>query len=286
MNIALFLNKDIEANLTYNLLRKSLKGHNIRIYYSATVGDSSKKPQDLQTIEYYEKTFFYNDLMTFLKKQKIETNFHFFDECFTDAPITLVEKSVNASSFIDEIQAFEPDLFISVRFGKIFKDKIIAIPKYGLINLHSAILPDYRGIFGTLHCIKDQKTQIGCTLHTIPNSGIDTGEIIDIANVKVNNKKSLFWHVLQLYPTGVNMIKTTLQAIENGVFPNTTKQNLDEGRYFSVPIPEDFEKIKKLNMPIISISDYYEILTTHILKNLSKADQEGLKIWLEKSMKC
>lgn len=51
---------------------------------------------------------------------------------------------------------FNPDLFISIRFGKIFKDEIIQVPKFGLINLHSTILPDYRGIMGTLHAIKDK----------------------------------------------------------------------------------------------------------------------------------
>ena len=171
------------------------------------------------------------------------------------------------------------------RNSKIFKDKIIHVPKNGLINLHSAILPDYRGILGTLHAIKDKKNEIGCTLHTIPNSGIDTGEIIEIAKLAVNPQRSLLWNIIQTYPLGAELLSKVLQKIQHHIPVETQKQNLQQGNYFSVPTQNDFEKIKHLGMEIISAKDYQHILTNFVVKSLSKTEEGTLKTMIRKAIK-
>ncbi|MEZ7500093.1 formyltransferase family protein [Flavobacterium sp. Arc3] len=212
----------------------------------------------------------------------MDHSFEFFDSNFKSFPF---EKSFNVNSveFINEMKGFNPDLFISIRFGKIFKDEIIKVPKNGLINLHSAILPDYRGIMGTLHAIKEKKSKIGCTLHTIPNSGIDTGEIIEIATLDINPEKSLFWNIIQLYPLGTELILKNLKIIEHNKFLKTQKQNLQEGSYFSVPSKSDFEQIESLGIEIISIEDYTHVLTNYILKDLSEIDRVQLINFIKSS---
>lgn len=283
MKIALFLNKDIEANITYNLLKKELLNHDVNIYYSDTVGNPKNKPLDLLKLERFEKEFFFNELIQFIQEKQIETDFEFFNQNFTSFPIKKCS-NVNSKEFINSMKEFCPDLFISVRFGKIFKDDIIKIPKKGLINLHSAILPNYRGIMGTLHAIKEKNNTIGCTLHTIPNSGIDTGEIIKVATCNVDTKKSLFWNIVKLYPLGANLIIQTLKNIEQGSTIITKKQCLEEGQYFSVPHQNDFDQIKNLGMCTISEKDYYEVITDYILKNLSEEEKYQLKFYLSNSI--
>ena len=127
-----------------------------------------------------------------------------------------------------------PDLFISIRFGKIFKDQIIQIPAKGLINLHSGILPNYRGIMGTLHAINNGDKMIGCTLHTIPNGEIDTGEIIEIAKTAVDRKKSLFWNIMSLYPLGASLIIKAIKTIDNGDQLRSQPQDFNIGKYYSI----------------------------------------------------
>jgi methionyl-tRNA formyltransferase len=268
MKIVLFLNKDLQANIAYNLLKSELLKHNVRIYYSDAVGNPNKKSSTLLKLEYFEKGFLFDELPTFLNKNKIQHSFDFFDANFDAFPFEKCS-DVNSVEFINKMQAFNPDLFISIRFGKIFKDAIIQIPKNGLINLHSAILPDYKGIMGTLQAIKDGKSKIGCTLHTIPDSGIDTGEIIEIGTLDVTLEKSLFWNIIQLYPVGTELIIKNLRLIEQRKFPKTHKQNLQEGRYFSVPSQADFEEMERLGIEIISVEDYIAILTSYIIRNMS-----------------
>ena len=283
MNIVLFLNKDLEASIAYNLLKPELLHHHVRIYYSNTVGNSSSKPSELVQLEYFEKGFLCNELATFINEHEINTSFEFFDDHFKSFPIKKCTQ-VNSPEFIHEIKEFQPDVFISIRFGKIFKDEIIQIPKNGVLNLHSAILPDYRGIMGTLHAIKAKDKKIGCTLHTIPNSGIDTGEIIEIAELDPNYQKSLFWNIVQLYPLGAALIIKALKKMELNSSIKTKKQDLTKGNYFSVPTKHDFEHIKSLGMEVISIKEYQDVLTRFVLKNLSEIEEKGLTRCIKNSL--
>lgn len=282
MKIILFLNKDLEANIAYNLLKSELLNHNVKIYYSDSVGNPINKPSDLIKMEYFEKHFVFDELLEFINRNQIDHSFEFFNDEFFSFPF---EKSpnVNSSEFISEMMEFNPDLFISIRFGKIFRDEILQVPKKGVINLHSAVLPDYRGIMGTLHAIIEGNNKIGCTLHTIPNSGIDTGEIIEIAEIDVDREKSLFWNIIQLYSIGAELIIKNLKLIDSGILLKTQEQNLKEGNYFSVPTKADFEQIEALEIEIIIVEDYLDVITEYILKNLSEAEKHLLMTYIKTS---
>lgn len=283
MNIILFLNKDLYANWSYNLLKDVLLKHDVRIYYSESVGNQNKKAADLLLLEYFEKYFFSSLPEIFIKPNSINNSFDFFDTSFNTFRFKPCA-NVNAADFINEIKSFEPDLFISIRFGKIFKDEVIQIPKYGLLNLHSGILPDYRGIMGTLYALKNGAKEIGCTLHTIPNSGIDTGEIIDITKMHVNHNKSLFWHIANLYPIGCKLISNALNTLSTGNSIISTKQNLNEGNYYSLPSETDFEAINQTGFDIINANDYLEILDEYVLPKLNSKLLKEVKLLIETEM--
>lgn len=267
MNIILFVNKDLEANLAYHLLKDELLQHNVRIYYSASVGKSSQKPQALQQIEYYEKNFFFGELQETVLAHKIPTNFEFFGDDFKTFPMIQCHK-VNSPEFIEEVRSFEPDLFISIRFGKIFKDDIINVPKKGILNLHSAILPDYRGIMGTLHNLKDPKEQYGCTLHYIDSGTIDTGQIITIAKKEINKDRSLLWHIIQLYPMGCQLIIDSIQKLTSIDRLPSQSQDMNVGNYYSLPTEQDFKLLKENGIVSFKSSDYMEILSKYISSDL------------------
>ena len=47
------------------------------------------------------------------------------------------------NALIEEIRAMEPDLIVVVAYGKILPKEVLDIPKYGVINLHSSLLPRF-----------------------------------------------------------------------------------------------------------------------------------------------
>lgn len=276
MKIILFLNKDIQANIAYNLLKEELSNHTVRIYFSESVGNPEGKAADLVQLEYYEKSFFFNEIANFAQNSNLKFSFEFFNHTFNSFPFEKAP-NVNSQEFITEMKLYEPDLFISIRFGKIFKDAIIQVPKLGLLNLHSAILPHYKGIMGTLHAIREQNKKIGCTLHTIPDAGIDTGEVIQIAQLDVCPERSLFWHIIQLYPLGMALLIQSIQLLQSGENLKTKKQDLQEGNYFSVPTEHDFQQIKNIGMDIISLNDYEAVLLQFVFGSLTEIDKSSLR---------
>lgn len=259
MKIALFLNKDIHANIAYNLLKPELLKHDVRIYYTDQVGKATGKSDTLQNLEYQEKERFFEEVSQTYASHKFE----FLNANLKSFPLRKAPK-VNDKSFITLMKDFNPDLFISIRFGQIFKDEIISIPTHGLLNLHSGILPDYRGIMATLHALIDQKKEIGCTLHSISDAGIDTGGIINKSSLKTRTDKSLLWHICQVYPAGIVQMKEAIQQLEHQIPLQKKTQDLTEGRYFSTPTTQDFLNLKESGFEAFTEDDYQAILKTFI----------------------
>ena len=108
----------------------------------------------------------------------------------------------NAGDGLALIQAFAPDLIVSIRYGAIFKAPVIAVPPLGILNLHAGILPAYRGVIATFRALMAGEKEIGCTLHYMTDGTIDTGAIVSQVRIPVDSRSSLFKHVLSLYPVG------------------------------------------------------------------------------------
>ena len=51
----------------------------------------------------------------------------------------------NNQEFIEKIKFLNPDVIVVVAYGKILPKEILDIPKYGCINVHGSLLPQYRG---------------------------------------------------------------------------------------------------------------------------------------------
>ena len=52
---------------------------------------------------------------------------------------------VKEPEFVEILKNFAPDVIVVVAFGQILSEEILNIPKYGCINVHGSILPEYRG---------------------------------------------------------------------------------------------------------------------------------------------
>ncbi len=78
--------------------------------------------------------------------------------------------------FVRKIKDLNPDLFIVVAY-KILPKSLLSIPKYGSINLHSSLLPKYRGAAPIQRAILDEQDVTGVTTFLIEPK-VDTGRIL------------------------------------------------------------------------------------------------------------
>jgi len=229
VKILLCLNYDIYCNIALNkLLPFLIKNSNLGIIFSHKIGSKTNKLLDQL------KSFESNCL-------KNQPNHQSFKQLISQNKITLFNTKDINSNQSQQIFKNHADLVISIRFGQIFKNNIIQIPKLGIINLHSGILPHYRGISPTLHAINNRQKHYGSTLHYIQKDTIDTGDIIKISKLKYNFSRSLFYNILQIYLHNTNDITNAVNSIIKSGSTNAHPQDHKLAKYFSTPSLNDIQ---------------------------------------------
>ena len=78
---------------------------------------------------------------------------------------------------MSKIKEVNPDLIVVVAYGKIIPREIIDIPKYGIINVHSSLLPKYRGASPIHSAILNGDTETGVSIMYIEEE-LDAGDVI------------------------------------------------------------------------------------------------------------
>lgn len=71
------------------------------------------------------------------------------------------------------------DLGVSIGASHIFTPAEIALARCGIVNLHFAPLPEYRGRWSAGHALRNGDREFGATLHYV-DAGIDTGPVIEV----------------------------------------------------------------------------------------------------------
>lgn len=97
--------------------------------------------------------------------------------------------TINCSTTIELFKKANADLGLSVGNSYIGK-KVFSIPKYGMINTHGEILPDYQNGQSVIWQLYNGSSQTGFTIHKV-NSKIDQGEIVFQEKFDIQFKKTL-----------------------------------------------------------------------------------------------
>ena len=141
----------------------------------------------------------------------------------------------NSSKGLATLRQCDPDLIVAIRYRRILHDDAIAVPRQGVLNLHSGILPEYRGVMPTFWAMLNDEVEIGTTLHRIVDSGIDTGPIIAISRTDTNPGESYLANVLGLYQEGCSEMAMAISDLDRGKALAGYKQSSSPGTYYSTP---------------------------------------------------
>ena len=98
----------------------------------------------------------------------------------------LQPENLNDKEFINQIEAIQPDLIIVVAFKQL-PFEIFSIPKYGTINLHASLLPNYRGAAPINWCLINNEKKTGVTTFFI-NEKIDQGDVLLKEEIIINDE--------------------------------------------------------------------------------------------------
>ena len=184
------------------------------------------------------------------------------------------EKVKNNAEFIDEIKRFQPDVICVVAYGKILPKEILEIAKFGCINVHGSLLPQYRGAAPIQWAVLNGDKTTGITTMYM-DTGMDTGDMILKEEVEIGEDETTGEIWKKLSKIGANLLVKTLQQIENGTAPR-----ISQGTDFSMApmLDKEMSKIDWKNKEAKQIKNLVRGLNP-IMGTYSYLDGKKIKFW-------
>ena len=127
---------------------------------------------------------------------------------------------------VDILKDLKPDLMITAAYGQILAQKIIDIPKYGIINLHASLLPKYRGASPIQSAVINGEKRTGITIMQT-DIGLDTGDIIMQREIDILPNETAGELSGRLAELAAEMLLEVLDEISGGVAPKIKQNHSD-----------------------------------------------------------
>ena len=123
--------------------------------------------------------------------------------------------NVSLISSFEEVFKENFDLLVCLSHSYKFPGSVIEWPKYGTINLHTSLLPKYRGRHPVSWAIEKGEKEFGITVHWMAKE-IDKGDIILQDSIVVDNTKDYVIITNKLLRKGIPMLATAIEQIRYG----------------------------------------------------------------------
>ena len=188
-------------------------------------------------------------------------------------PVFQPEKVKNPE-FVDILKEMNPDVIVVIAFGQILSKEILDLPKYGCINVHASLLPEYRGAAPIQWAVIDGKKESGVTTMYMAE-GLDTGDIIDKKVIELDKKETGGSLFDRLSLIGGDLILETLKHLEDGTakrIPQDDEKSSYAGKITKELGHIDFTKSAVEIEQLIRGLNPWPSAFTHV-------DDKTLKIW-------
>lgn len=108
-----------------------------------------------------------------------------------------------------------PDLLVVVAYGKLLPDDILALPKYGAINVHASLLPKYRGAAPIQWAVLNGDRTTGVSIMYLAHD-MDSGDVIEAQETEIGEKETSGELFERLKIMGAELLIKALREIGNG----------------------------------------------------------------------
>lgn len=136
---------------------------------------------------------------------------------------------IKEAEAVETLRTYQADIFVVAAFGQILSEEILAMPKYGCVNIHASLLPKYRGAGPIQWAIINGEKITGVTIMRM-DKGLDTGDMLFQKEVAVAPDETADTLHDKLAEAGAHLIVEALAKIEAGdVTP--VKQKDEESCY-------------------------------------------------------
>ncbi|MEM6867672.1 MAG: methionyl-tRNA formyltransferase, partial [Cyanobacteria bacterium P01_C01_bin.121] len=112
-----------------------------------------------------------------------------------------------------QLDALRADAFVVIAYGQILSQAILDMPRFGCVNAHGSILPEYRGAAPIQWCIHDGATTTGVTT-MLMDAGMDTGPMLVEETISIGLEDNAWDIAKKLSELSADLLVTTLQKLQ------------------------------------------------------------------------
>ena len=123
--------------------------------------------------------------------------------------------TLKGEEFAELLRSLDPEVIVVVAYGKILPLSVIEYPKYGCVNVHGSILPEYRGAAPMQRAIMEGKTETGITTMLMA-AGLDTGDMLLKETVSIGENDNFEDIHDRLSAVGAQLLVKTLGGLSAG----------------------------------------------------------------------
>ena len=115
----------------------------------------------------------------------------------------------------ENIRTLAPELIVVVAYGCILPASVLAIPKYGCINLHVSLLPKYRGSAPVQWAVLNGDAETGVSIMQM-DEGLDTGDVLCCEKIAIDPEETSGELFDRVTAVGARVLCETVPAIAAG----------------------------------------------------------------------
>ena len=122
------------------------------------------------------------------------------------------------------VQDLQPELIVVAAYGKILPEDILNAPPYGSINVHSSLLPKYRGAAPINWAILNGEERTGVTIMYMAKD-LDAGDIIRCAETDIAPDEDALMLTQRLAELGAQALSETVEMLQSGTAVRTPQDH-------------------------------------------------------------
>jgi methionyl-tRNA formyltransferase len=142
-------------------------------------------------------------------------------------------KDVNSPNVLRWLEEQSTDVVVSVSCPQIFKRPLIDLPRLGCLNLHGAILPNYRGVLPSFWMLANGERMAGVSMFFV-NEDIDGGDLCGQRIFEIGDADTLDSLIRRSKAVAAELVLDALDGIESDTVVREPL-DLDSGSYYSWP---------------------------------------------------
>src|SRR6267142_5022764 len=137
-------------------------------------------------------------------------------ELATEEELTILQpERARDPAFISQIQGLRPDLVAVAAYGQILPKALLEIPRHGCLNVHTSLLPRYRGAAPIQWAILHGDAETGVTIMKM-DEGMDTGDILTQEKTAIIPADNAQTRHDRLATMGADLLVRTIPAYVSG----------------------------------------------------------------------